>query len=151
MPAETDLAAILKKVNAGTKLIVKFNPAWAEALYARGILKEKVTAWGGEQSDGWMGNGWGYIDSFIGDQALPSKTTIGTRSWEVPSDPKGFAPFVAATPQTSYGAYFARPDKLLVLIAEIQYGKGKIILAPGYPVDDNQPFNDLIFYNLILK
>jgi hypothetical protein len=69
----------------------------------------------------------------------------------VPDDPKGFAPFVAATPQTAYGAYFARPDKLLVLIGEIQYGKGKIILAPGYPIDDNQPFNDLMFYNMILK
>jgi hypothetical protein len=151
LPADADLTAILKKVNAGTKLIVKFNPAWADALYTRGILKENVTAWGGEQTDGWMGNGWGYIDYFIGDQTLPGKTTIGTRAWEVPSDPKGFGPFAAATRQTAYGAYFARPDKLLVLIGEIQYGKGKIILAPSYPIDDNQAFNDLLFYNLILK
>jgi len=151
LPAEAELAAMLKKVGAGTKLIMKFNPAWAEALYASGILKEKVTAWGGEQTSGWMGNGWGYIDHFIGDQALPSKTTIGTRAWEVPRDPSGFAPFVASGKQTAYGAYFARPDKLLVLIGEIDYGKGKIILTPGYTVDENQPFNDLLFYNMILK
>jgi hypothetical protein len=151
LPTEADLTAMLKKVNSGTRLIVKFNAAWADALFAQGILKEKITQWGGEQTDNWWGNGWGYIDHFIGDQALPSKTTIGTRAWEVSSDPKGFGPFVAATQQTAYGAYFARPDKLLVLIGEVQYGKGKIILAPGYAVDDNQAFNDLLFYNMILK
>jgi len=151
VPGETELTAMLKKVESGTKLVVKFNPAWADALYARGLLKEKVTEWGGEQSSGWMGNGWGYIDALLGDQALPSKTTIGTRSWEVPSDPVGFGPFVANGKQTAYGAYFARPDKLLVLIGEIEYGKGKIVLSPGYAVDENQAFNDLLFYNMILK
>ncbi len=151
VPADADLTAALKRVNSGARLVVKFNAAWADALFARGILKEKVTAWGGEQSPNWWGNGWGYLDHFIGDQAVPSKSTIGTRAWEVPSDPVGFAPFVSTGPQTAYGAYFARPDKLLVLLAEIDYGKGKILLAPGYPVDGNEAFNDLLFYNLILK
>ena len=151
VPVDAELAEMLKKVEAGTRLIVKFSPAWAEALYSHGILKEKVTAWGGEQSSGWTGNGWGYIDAVLGDQALPGKTTIGTRAWEVPGDPAGFAPFVSNSKQTAYGAYFARPDKLLVLIGEIEYGKGKIILSPGYAVDENQAFNDLVFYNMILK
>ena len=103
------------------------------------------------QTGDWWGNGWGYLDYYVGDRALPSRTTIGTRGWEVPGDPVGFTPFIAAGPQTSYGAYFARPDKLLVLLGEIDYGKGKIILDPSYPIDDNQAFNDLVFYNLILK
>jgi hypothetical protein len=151
VPAKADLDTMLKQVETGTRLIVKFSPAWAEALHERGILKEKVTTWGGEQTDGWMGNGWGYLDYFIGGQALPGKSTIGTRAWEVTGDPAGFAPFVANGKQTAYGAYFARPDKLLVLIGEIEYGKGKIILAPGYAVDENQAFNDLLFYNMILR
>jgi len=151
VPPDADLTAVLKRVNSGARLVVKFNAAWADALFARGLLKEKVTAWGGEQTPNWWGNGWGYLDHFIGDRALPSKTAIGTRGWEAPSDPVGFAPFVAAGAQTAYGAYFARPDKLLVLLGEIDYGKGKILLAPGYPVDGNEAFNDLLFYNLIVE
>lgn len=40
---------------------------------------------------------------------------------------------------------------LLVLVGSIRYGKGQILLNPGYPVDANQPFNDLLFYNILTK
>ena len=40
---------------------------------------------------------------------------------------------------------------LTVILGTIDYGKGKIILAPSYPVDANQAFNDLLFFNLIIK
>ena len=45
----------------------------------------------------------------------------------------------------------ARKDNLLVLLGAIDYGKGKIILAPSYPVDANHAFNDMLFYNMIIN
>lgn len=148
-PSNDELKELLAKVKKGAHLVVRFDSIWAEKLYSSKILKEKVTQWGGKQILFWNGNGWGYIDHIIGDQAIPSKTTIGTNSWEAPGDPIGFAPFVSNFKQTSYGAWFARPDVLLTLVGEISYGKGKITLLPSYPVDDNNAFNDLMFFSVI--
>ena len=148
---ETILKQMLQKVKEGTTLVIRFDSLWADALYQQKILKEKVTQWGGLQKGYWNGNGWGYLDTFIGNQAIPSQTVIGTNSWEVPSDPKGFYPFVSNFQQQSHGAFLFRPDELNTLIGSIQYGKGKIILAPSYPVDMNNPLSDLMFYNMITK
>ena len=49
----------------------------------------------------------------------------------------------------AYGAYLARPNVLRVLIGTMDYGKGKIILSPAYPVDGDNAFNDLLFFNMI--
>jgi hypothetical protein len=148
---ETTLKQMLKKVKEGTTLVIRFDSLWAEVLLKQKILKEKVTQWGGLQKGFWNGNGWGYLDTFIGNQAIPSKTAIGTNSWEVPSDPKGFYPFVSSYPQQSHGAFLFRPDQLITLTGSVQYGKGKIILAPSYPVDLNNSLSDLLFYNMITK
>jgi hypothetical protein len=56
---------------------------------------------------------------------------------------------VSNYPQKAYGGWFARPDVVLVLFGEIEYGNGKIILAPSYPVDDDNAFNDMLFFNMI--
>jgi hypothetical protein len=37
----------------------------------------------------------------------------------------------------------------LTLAGSITLGKGKILLAPSYPVDDKNAFNDLLFFNMI--
>ena len=150
MPTE-DSAKLLALAKAGKILVVKFDSTWAKLLYDQGLLSEPVTQWGGQQSLGWNGNGWGYIDHFVGDQAVPSKTVIGTRTWETFGDPFGFWPFVSRYKQAAYGTYMARNDKLLVLIGAIDYGKGKIIIAPSYPVDENHAFNDMLFFNMINK
>ncbi len=147
VPAQ--LPEMLKQVKSGATLVVKFDSAWAKAFYDQKILKEKVTTWGGRQKEYWNGNGWGYVDALIGNQAMPSGRCIGTNSWEVPSDPVGFEPFVSNYPQKSYGAFFFRPDTLLTLFGEIRYGKGKIVVAPSYPVDANEAFNDLVFFNIL--
>ena len=135
--------------NDGTLLITKFDAEWAGELYGRGILSEEVTGWGGAQTGFWNGNGWGYLDYFIGDQAVPSGSTIGTNSWEVTGDPYGFWPFESPYSQTAYGAYFARTEKLYVLIGQINYGSGYILLVPTYPVGVDNAFTDMLFYNLI--
>jgi len=140
---------ILKQVKSGGKLILKFNAEWANLLYENKILKEKVTIWGGKQTSFWNANGWGYLDKIIGNQAIPSVSCIGTNSWEVPSDPIGFEPFVSNFKQKSYGAFFYRPDKLLTLCGEIYYGKGSIVLAPSYPVGLENAFSDLIFFTIL--
>lgn len=145
----SDVENLLQKARRGATLMIKFEHQWAEALFAKGVLKEKVTQWGGRQIPYWNGNGWGYIDHLVGNQAIPSVATIGTNSWEVPGDPIGFYPFEANYPQTAYGAWFARPNTLLVLFGEINYGKGRILLAPSYPVDEGHAFNDLLFYNMV--
>lgn len=149
IPSADVLKTFLEKTKKGATLILKFDEKWADVLFQQKILKEKVTQWGGKQVPYWIGNGWGYIDHFVGNQAIPGVSTIGTNSWEVPGDPHGFYPFVSNYPQKSYGAWFARPNTLLVLLGEITYGKGKILLAPSYLVDANEAFNDLIFFNLI--
>lgn len=146
-----DVRQLLDLARTGKILIVKCDAAWAKLLHEQGVLSEPVTQWGGHQSAGWNGNGWGYLDHFVGNQAVPSKTIIGTRAWETPGDPVGFWPFASRHKQTAYGAYVARNDVLLVLLGAIDYGKGKIILAPSYPVDANQAFNDLLFFNLISR
>lgn len=149
VPSEKDFIGFLQSVENGATLIIRFDSEWAEKMYDSGILRERVTQWGGEQIPYWNGNGWGYLDYFIGNQALPGVSTIGTNSWEVPGDPTGFYPFSSNYPQKAYGAWFARPDNLLVLIGEIEYGKGKILLAPSYPIDENEAFNDMLFFNMI--
>ncbi len=148
----------------GTLLVLKFDKDWAQILFDRGILTSPVIAWGGTQTGKWNGNGWGYLDHFIGDQAVPSRSTIGTTSWEVPADPVGFWPLETQGQKYAYGAYLARPplnkspqpsglpdpqNPLLILIGALDYGKGKIILDAAYPVDDLTPLNDMLFYNLI--
>lgn len=143
------LTSILKQVNMGTTFVVRFNADWAELFFDQKILKTKVTSWGGTQKAYWNGNGWGYIDLLNQPNAVPSGFTIGTNSWEANSDPVGFEPFESNFPQKSHGAFFFRPDKLLTLIGEIAYGEGEILLAPSYPVDGNNAFNDLLFFNLI--
>jgi hypothetical protein len=162
---DASLSNILDRVNNdGTTLIIKFTQEWADALVTAGILSKNVTHWirGDTQTAWWNGNGWGYLDYYIGDRAIPSKSTIGTNSWEVPGDPQGFYPFESPYLQTAYGAHFARPDKFQyspdlpddkhstsVLIGAIQYGKGKVILDASYWVDDNHALNDMLFYNFI--
>jgi hypothetical protein len=164
---DVSLSDMLDRVNTdGTTLIIKFNHEWADALLNSGLLSKNVTHWvsGDTQTPWWNGNGWGYLDYFIGDQALPSGSTISTNSWEVPADPQGFYPFESPYLQTSYGAHFARPDKfeysedlpddrhsISVLIGAIQYGKGKVILDASYWVDHNHALNDMLFYNFIVR
>jgi hypothetical protein len=162
---DASFSNMLNRVNNdGTTLIIKFTQEWADALVTAGLLSKDVTHWisGETQTGWWNGNGWGYLDYYIGDRAVPSKSTIGTNSWEVPGDPQGFYPFESPYPQTAYGAHFARPDKfqyspdlpddkhsISVLIGAIQYGKGKVILDASYWVDDNHALNDMLFYNFI--
>jgi hypothetical protein len=159
------LDPILKRVEAGATLVMHFDPGWAQVLHKIKILSQPVAQWGGEQTDryGWLGNGWGYIDHFVGDQGLPRKCTLTSNGWEVPGNPVGFYPFESKNKLGAYGIFFARPDRdakafpdsanpsLLVLLGTIDYGKGKIVLAPSYPVDANHAFNDMLFYNLIAK
>lgn len=149
IPSNEMLTQILKQVKAGAKLVLKFDSAWAKALYEAKILKEPVTKWGGTQKEYWNGNGWGFVDGLVGNQAIPSGRCIGTNSWEVPSDPVGFEPFVSNFTQKSHGAFFFRPDTLLTLYGEIMYGKGRILLAPSYPVDANEAFNDMVFFEIL--
>jgi beta-galactosidase len=143
--------SILKQVHGGSTLVVRFDSAWAQLLFEQKILKEKVTIWGGLQKAFWNGNGWGYVDLLGRPIAVPSSYTIGTNSWEANSDPVGFEPFTSNYPQKSHGAFFFRPENMLTLMGEISYGKGRIILAPSYPIDDNNAFNDMLFYNLIIS
>ena len=149
IPSPEMLIELLKQVKAGAKLVLKFDSTWAKALYDSKILKQPVTHWGGTQKEYWNGNGWGYIDGLTGSQAMPSGRCIGTNSWEVPTDPIGFEPFVSNHTQKSHGAFFYRPDRLLTLYGEIMYGKGRIMLAPSYPVDANEAFNDMVFFEML--
>lgn len=144
------LRSVLKEVKKGASLIIRFDSIWADQLYEQKILSSPVTEWGGHQIGHWKGNGWGFISALTGSLSMPGKGTIGTNSWEVPGDPSGFFPFESSHPQTSYGAWFARPDTLLTLFGEISYGKGRILLTPSYPVDGGNAFSDLLFFNMIL-
>jgi hypothetical protein len=160
------LDPILKRVEAGATLVLHFDPGWAQVLHRLKILSKPVVQWGGEQTEaeyGWFGNGWGYIDHVVGEQGLPGKRIVSSNGWEVPGSPVGFYPFESTNQLGAYGLFVARPDRqagafpetaspsLLVLLGSIDYGKGKIMLAPSYPVDANHAFNDMIFYNLIAK
>lgn len=166
VPDDGILEAMLDRVRRdGTLLLIKFDQAWADVLLKKGLLSKPVTEWGRHQSDGWNGNGWGYLEHFVGDQAVPGKTVIGTTGWEVPDDPTGFYPFASDKPMQVYGLYVARPRKfpntvndpdaekctVLVLIGALRHGKGRILLSPGYTVDGNHPFNDLLFYSMLGK
>jgi beta-galactosidase len=175
-PDALSFLALLERVKTdGLKMIISFNAAWADLLYRNNILSEKVTAWGGYQTHDWNGNGWGYLDQFMGDHSIPSGSVISTRSWEVPGNPNGFYPFKSYFDQKVFGLYLARSvyvepkwgdlqgkgsflaqtytddNQLLVLLASVKYGEGEIYLAPSYRVDENNAFNDMLFFNMILK
>jgi len=152
-----DSVKMLNLARSGKTLIIKFDKDWAKLLFEQGILSAPVTQWGGKQTGHWKGNGWGYLDHFVGNQTVPSKTTIGTSDWQTPGDPVGFYPFESRHRLTAYGLYMARPggqsdsNSLLVLLGAIDYGRGKIVLAPSYPVDAGNAFNDLLFFNLVSR
>ena len=163
--SEQDIDRLLARVKDGEIMIVRFDKNWAYAFHQKGILTEPVTEWGGVQTGHWLGNGWGYVDHFVGPLSIANSGTIGTNSWEVPADPKGFYPFKSNYPLSAYGLYMARPwlcrniavgsrmhelePTLLVLLGTIDYGKGKIILNPCYRIDDDNAFSDMLFYNMI--
>ncbi|KAA6342454.1 hypothetical protein EZS27_009784, partial [termite gut metagenome] len=139
-----------KVASSGTSAAtIKCDSIWAEKLKTKGVLSTDVTEWGAKQTGHWKGNGFGYIDYFVGNTGIVNSQTISTTAWEVPGDPNGFYPFESDYLTHVYGAYVARPDQIRVLIGIIDYGKGKIVLDPTYPVDDNHPLNDLLFYNLL--
>ncbi|MFI3320280.1 MAG: hypothetical protein SNH01_05320 [Rikenellaceae bacterium] len=160
------LEALLRDVNGGARLIVRFDQYWADALYTVGILSEKVTEWGGNQTPEWLGNGWGYLDTFVGSESTANGKTIGTTSWEVTGDPRGFYPFDSKYNKTAHGLYMCRPwlcktpaigyrmkevqPTLAVTLATIKYGEGEIILNPCYLVEENTAFTDMLFFNMIL-
>ncbi len=148
-PHSESVDQMIKWVKDGATLVLKFDQKWADLLYEKHILKEPVSYWGGKQKPYWNGNGWGYLEKFMGNQANQGVSCISTNSWEAPSDPVGFEPFVSNYSQKSYGAFFWRPDRLLTIAGSISLGKGKILLAPSYPVDDKNAFNDLLFFNMI--
>jgi len=162
----SDIDTLLDRVRNGEILIIKFDKYWAYALYYKGVLSKPVTQWGGKQTGHWLGNGWGYLDHFVGAMSTGNRGTISTNSWEVPTDPTGFYPFESDYPLSAYGLYMSRPwlckqlaigsrmlelePTLLVLLGVIDYGKGKIILNPCYHVDDDNAFSDMLFYNMII-
>lgn len=162
---EEELSAVLAAAKSGSRLLVNFDENLARRLLERKILSAPVTQWGGLQTPHlWASNGWGYIDYFNGGRAVPSGFTVSTNSWEVPGDPRGFFPFESNFPRKAFGLYMARPwtarapatkaadtpPTLLVLIGAIEYGKGLILLSPSYPVDDNNAWNDLLFFNELI-
>lgn len=161
-PLEKSIDKILEKVaREGSTLILKFDEEAADLLYRKGLLSEKVTLWRGKtiKKEGTAPhdfNGWGYINKFVGGDAFPGKDIVSTNSWECPGSPMGFYPFKSNYPVTSYGAFLFRgpflkwsaPD-LTILLGQINYGKGKILLNPCYHVDEDNAFNDLLFFNFI--
>jgi hypothetical protein len=158
---------MLKWVDEGAVAIIKFDRHWADVLHRKEVLSEAVKEWGGKQSPHWLGNGWGYLDHFVGEQSIASEGTIGTNAWEVSGDPVGFYPFSSPYPISVYGLYLARPwtgrepaigirvrevqPTVLVTLGVIDYGKGKIILNPCYRVDEDNAFTDMFFYSMIRK
>jgi beta-galactosidase len=155
---ELDLS--LKAVKErGANLIIAFDSLLAVKLYKKGLLSDPVETWGGVQTEFWRGNGSGYIEGFGVNQAIASGGIINTRSWEATGNPVGFYPFRSAYPQKAYGLYFARhykrdqriPERnnTLILIGELEYGKGKILLKPCYPVDENSAFADMLFFDMV--
>jgi hypothetical protein len=108
-----DAETLLELCKNGKTLVVRFDGEWANLLHERDILSAPVTEWGGEQSElsmGWFGNGWGYLDHFVGNQGVPSKTTLGANGWEVPGKPLGFFPFESPFRKAAYGLFMARSD-----------------------------------------
>lgn len=158
IPSAEQIKDILRRVREdGTTLLIPFDKNWGEVLYKQNIILEIPNFETAKIDGSWMGNGWGYIDYFVGNQAVPSGTTIGTNSWElgqvsIEKEQKGFWP-LKANPQNSrskaYGMHMARPDILLITLGELNYGKGKIILNSSYQVNENDPFCDLLFFNML--
>jgi beta-galactosidase len=157
---ESELDQSLKAVkDNGANLVIALDSLLAVKLCQKGLLSDPIETWGGLQTEFWRGNGAGYIDRFGGNQAIASGGVINTRSWEATGNPAGFYPFRSTYPQKAYGLYFARhykrnqriPERnnTLVLIGELEYGKGKILLNPCYPVDENSAFADLLFFNMV--
>lgn len=161
------LAELFKRIQAGSNALIQFDEHWAEIFYNYNILSKPVREWGGKQPSQWYGNGWGYLDHFNGYSSIANKGTIGTNAWEVSSDPVGFYPFESEFSTSVYGLFMSRPwvgkepaasirihdvsPTMLVTLATIDYGKGKIIICPGYNVDEQNAFTDMLFYNIIDK
>lgn len=146
-----EMLQILQRVKLGSTLIVQFSPQWADFLYQENVLAMPVTDWGSKQEGFWYGNGWGYISQYIGRQTLLSQGAIGTNGWEANGDPKGFYPLRCNYPCQVHGLWLARHDTLRVLLAEIQYGKGKIIINSAYKLDKGDPLAKHIFYQMLLE
>ncbi len=175
LPCNSEINLLLDHVyQGGKKMIIRFDSLWADVLYKHQILSKPVSAWGGLQTGHWNGNGWGYIDYYAGNQSIPGGEVISTRSWEVSSDPKGFFPFESnfqtevyglytarnQNPETDYKdiypeqqsrKYFTSAQEVLVLIGEITYGKGSLLLQASYPVDENSAFSDMLFFGLLTR
>ncbi len=160
IPLDVDLINMLKRVKEdGTSLIIPFDEAWAKVLTGKGLLTEVPQFAPCIITGSWKGNGWGYLDYYIGNQVVPGVSTIGINSWELgelsvsPNEkPVGFWPLKTnqqICKSKAYGAFIANPDILQVLLGEIEYGKGKIILNASYKVDQDNAFCDMLFYNLI--
>jgi hypothetical protein len=150
LPATLD--AMLSKVQSGARLLLRFDSIMALRLFEKGLLAEKVTVWGAPQSDGWIGNGFGYIDYFVGASIPLYRNNVTINGWEVPNKAaNAFEPFSSNYKTSVYGVYIARPDVIRTILGAINYGKGKILLQAAYPVDATHPFNDLLFYNLLTK
>ncbi len=157
--------ALLKEVREGATMIVRFDKYWAEALYNAEVLSERVSEWGGNQTTEWLGNGWGYLNHFVGYESTANSGAIGTTSWDVPSDPYGFYPFESKHKMGVYGLYMCREwlcrvpaigyrmkevqPTMAVLLSTIDYGNGKIILNPCYHVDEDNAFTDMLLFNIV--
>jgi hypothetical protein len=95
---DATVSAMLSKVkNDGATLLIKCDSIWAEKLKTKGVLSTDVTEWGAKQTGHWKGNGFGYIDYFVGNTGIVNSQTISTTTWEVPGDPNGFIPLKATT------------------------------------------------------
>lgn len=161
------LDKLLDEVKSGATLIVRFDKYWADVLYKRELLSTPVTEWGGNQTTEWLGNGWGYLDHFVGYNSTANRGVIGTTSWEVPSDPYGFYPFESDNMLGAYGLYMCREwlcrvpaigyrmkevqPTMAVLLGTIDYGAGKIILNPCYHIEEDNAFSDMLFYNMVIN
>jgi len=150
LPSPEILEDAIRRVREdGSTLLVRFNPAWGNELARLGLLEQAPDAWDCPQSDGWKGNGWGYLDYLVGTEALPSGGTIGTTGWEVPTDPTGFSPFTSRFPTASFGAWMARHTHLRTLIGLIRIGNGVLLLDAAYPVDQDTGLSDLLFFRMV--
>ena len=160
LPDAATCDEMLRRVREdGTLLIVPFNAEWAARLWEKKLLAEQPRFAPCRIHGSWAGNGWGYLDYFIGDQAIPGGATIGTNSWEAGEltrerEPQGFWPLRTIHSECrthAYGAHFSGPDELLITLGEIEYGRGAILLNAGYRIDDDHPLTDHLFYNFIAR
>lgn len=157
--SKNELKQLLKKVYAGTNLILQTDSLMGEQVFQLGLLDKRIETWGGIQTGHWNGNGSSYIETFVGNQSIPSGKSISTRSWEAQGDPKGFYPFSSKYPLRIHGLYVANQFKrnphftdgnnVLVTYGEIKYGKGHILLNTSYWIDENTVFADWLFFNIL--